>query len=107
MMNPQDLENLDSGLLKSILEPLLDDFCHWFGKTIARLEDRPVSGLSPEQQAEMLQTVKESLQQVNAAQALFQATDGQVGVDLKVVMKWHRLVTQCWQVIVRSSRSET
>ena len=107
MMNPQDLENLDPGLLKSILEPLLDDFRHWFGKTITRLEEKPVAGLTPEQQAEMLQTVKDSLQQVNAAQALFQATDGQAGVDAKVVMEWHRLVTQCWQVIVRSSRSET
>jgi len=107
MMNPNDLENLDSEILKTLLEPLFDDFQHWFGKSIDRLEEKAIPGLSSEEQSELLQTVKKSLQEVNAAQALFRATDGQAGVDTKVIMEWHRLVTQCWHVIVRASRSET
>lgn len=107
MMNPNDLENLDSEILKTLLEPLFEDFQHWFNKSITRLEESPIPGLDGEAQSQLLQIVKNSLQEVKAAQALFRATDGQVGVDTRVIMEWHRLVTQCWQVIVRSSRSET
>jgi hypothetical protein len=32
---------------------------------------------------------------------LFEAMDEQVGVDMAMLMVWHQLVTECWQVSTR------
>jgi len=32
---------------------------------------------------------------------LFEAMDEQVGVDMAMLMVWHQLVTECWQVSKR------
>jgi hypothetical protein len=42
--------------------------------------------------------VVQAQQEVNAAQALFKATDGQVGVEPGVMMPWHTIVSECWKV---------
>lgn len=104
MLNPSHLENLEPDLLKSLLEPLLDDFQDWFSRAQIVLEDKPLSFLSPSEQSELLQNVKNGLQEVNVAKALFTATDCKAGVDTKVVMGWHRLVTQCWQVSIQARK---
>ncbi len=107
MLNPNHLENLEPDLLKSLLEPLFEDFDHWFGRAQKILSDRPLEFLSPHEQAELLQKVTDAIREVTAARALFSATDGKAGVDTRVVMTWHRLVTQCWQVIIQAGKSET
>ncbi|NJO79471.1 MAG: DUF2605 domain-containing protein [Cyanobacteria bacterium RM1_2_2] len=91
----------DSNFLKTLLQPLLEDFQHWFGRSQTMLEDHRINFLSQEQQAKLLERVKQSQQEVNTAQLLFQATDGQVGVDTAVLFTWHQLVTECWQVGMR------
>lgn len=85
-------------LLKALLEPLFDDFHYWFGRAESLLRQEVLSFLEPESQAQLLAQVVQSQQEVNAAQSLFAATEGQAGVDTEVLMKWHQLVNECWRV---------
>lgn len=97
MSNPgSDLPNSD--FLKTLLQPLLEDFQYWFGRSRSLLENHTIDFLNREQQANLLERVKQAQQEVNTTQLMFQATDGQVGVDTSVLMPWHQLVTECWQV---------
>ncbi|MEL6491210.1 MAG: DUF2605 domain-containing protein [Cyanobacteria bacterium J06555_13] len=91
----------DTDLLKSILPPLLEDFHHWFGRTIDRLEKQSISFLSEAEQADMLSRVKVAQKQVSASQALASATDSQAGIEMSVVMGWHKLVNECWNLAIR------
>jgi hypothetical protein len=88
----------DSELLKSLLEPLLDDFQFWFARSRSFFENNEVPFLTNDQQADLLARVVQAQQEVNAAQALFKATDGQVGVEPAVMMPWHEIVSECWKV---------
>jgi len=88
-------------LLKTILEPLLADFQYWFDRSHSLLSDEEISFLVPVEQEALLKRVKQSQQEVSTAQMLFKATDGEAGVDLAVVLKWHQVVAQCWQVTVK------
>ncbi|MFK8181763.1 MAG: DUF2605 domain-containing protein [Phormidesmis sp.] len=99
----------DANLLKTVLPPLLDDFQHWFGLTVKRLESTQASFLTVEQQQDLLERVQTAKQQVSAAQVLSAATDSKAGIDMPVVMKWHKLVHECWGVAIRMKReaSET
>ncbi|MEM9135722.1 MAG: DUF2605 domain-containing protein [Cyanobacteria bacterium P01_F01_bin.42] len=107
MLDPSQLENLEPDLLKNVLEPLFDDFQHWFSRAKKVLEQPSLEFLSSEEQISLLESVTGALEEVNAARALFSATDGKAGVDTKVVLEWHQLVTLCWKVLIQASRSET
>lgn len=91
----------DPDLLKTLLEPLLDDFQHWFERSRSFLETTSIEFLGSEQQADLLHRVQQAQQEVTTAQLLLKATDGQVGVETSVLMPWHHLVTECWQVVSR------
>lgn len=88
-------------LLKTILQPLLDDFQYWFSRSRSLLESEDITFLSEEQQSNLLERVKLAQQEVNTAQMLFQATDGQVGIETTTLMPWHKLLHECWQVGIR------
>jgi Protein of unknown function (DUF2605) len=88
-------------LLKTVLEPLLEDFQYWFARARKLLESERISFLSIEEQANLLERVITNQQEVNAAQMLFKATDGQAGIDTATLVPWHQLVAQCWQVARR------
>jgi hypothetical protein len=92
---------IEPELLKTILEPLLEDFQYWFSRACTLLESERISFLSVEEQANLLKTVKEAQQEVNAAKMLFKATGGQAGIDTATLGPWHRLVAQCWQVAMQ------
>jgi len=98
MLNPNMPE---PELLKTLLQPLLEDFQYWFGRSRSFLENEKLSFLSTAQQSELLARVKQAQQEVNTAQMLFQATGGQVGIDMAALMPWHQLVTECWKVAMR------
>ncbi|MEL6814135.1 MAG: DUF2605 domain-containing protein [Cyanobacteria bacterium J06598_3] len=98
---PQQELPEDVALLKTVLPPLLDDFRHWFTRTIDLLEAQTIGFLSTEQQQDLLTRVKTAQQQVNASQVLSSATDSQAGIDMAVVMTWHKLVHECWGVAIR------
>ncbi|NEP50551.1 MAG: DUF2605 domain-containing protein [Moorea sp. SIO3C2] len=88
-------------LLKTILEPLLVDFDYWFERSLSLLETEDITFLSTEEQSDLLKRVKQAQQEVNTAKMLFNATDGQVGVELSTMMPWHQLVRECWGVAIR------
>lgn len=94
-------------LLKELLEPLLDDFQYWFGRSRTLLESNTISFLDAEQQADLLRRVKYAQQEVRTAQMMMQLTDCQVGLDTALLMPWHRLVTECWQVGMRFRTEQT
>lgn len=102
-----DEQGSNAELLQTVLQPLFDDFQHWFGRTKTLLEQESLSFMDPQEQNQLLQNVTQSLQEVTAAQSLFQATEGQAGVDTAVLMTWHQLVTQCWKILIQSRQSET
>lgn len=91
----------DSNLLKTVLEPLLEDFQYWFTRSRTLLESQAIAFLTEEQQADLLQRVNHAYQEVLTAQALLKATNGQAGVDTPILMTWHQLVSECWQVSMR------
>ncbi|NCJ08583.1 DUF2605 family protein [Synechococcales cyanobacterium C] len=98
MLNP----NLpEPELIKVLLEPLFEDFHYWLGRADTFLETETVEFLTMEHQADLLERVKEALREVAAAQSLFKATEGQVGVDPQVLLTWHQLISECWQVMIQ------
>ncbi|MBW4440014.1 MAG: DUF2605 domain-containing protein [Plectolyngbya sp. WJT66-NPBG17] len=88
-------------LLKTVLEPLLDDFQYWFSRSRTLLETENLSFLSDEEHADLLERVIQTQQEVNTVQALLKATDGQAGVDTSILVTWHHLVSECWQVSMK------
>jgi hypothetical protein len=101
MFNPSNFNAPEPGLLKTLLEPLLEDFQYWFGRSRTLLESQEIEFLGEEKQSDLLERVKQAQQQVSTAQLLMKATDNQVGVETSVLMPWHHLVTECWQVAIR------
>ena len=95
-MFPQQPQEKD--ILKTVLEPLLEDFQYWFSSTRTLLESERLPFYSEQEQAELLQKIKQGQQQVTAAQMLFKATAGKVGVDFKMLIPLHQLVAECWDV---------
>ncbi len=91
----------DPDLLKTVLEPLLDDFQYWFERSRSLFESAPISFLKAEQQAALLARVTQAQQEVRTTQTLLKVTDGQVGVETSMLMTWHQIVTECWQVSMR------
>ncbi|MBW4614061.1 MAG: DUF2605 domain-containing protein [Desmonostoc vinosum HA7617-LM4] len=85
-------------LLKTVLEPLLDDFQYWFARSRDLLEIERLSFMSEQDQLNLLLRVKQAQDELNTAKMLFAATDGQVGIDMATIMPWHQLVTECWNV---------
>jgi hypothetical protein len=95
MSQPQPSEQ---ELLKAVLQPLLEDFQYWFSRSRTLLETEDIAFLSKEQQSDLLERVTLAQQEVSAAQMLFKATNGQVGVETATLIPWHRLLSECWQV---------
>src|SRR5919199_4932416 len=85
-------------LLKSVLQPLLEEFQYWFSRSRSLLESEDIPFLSDQQQSDLLARVRKAQQEVSTAVMLFQATDGQVGIETATLVPWHRLVSECWQV---------
>ncbi|MBW4578095.1 MAG: DUF2605 domain-containing protein [Tildeniella nuda ZEHNDER 1965/U140] len=102
-----DSNSSNSDLLRSILEPLLEDFQYWFDRSQLLLETETLSFLSAEKRAELLARVAIAQREVSTAQMLLKATDGQVGVETAVMKPWHDLVAECWQVAVRFRLQES
>jgi Protein of unknown function (DUF2605) len=93
-------------LLQNILQPLLTDFEYWFSRSIDLLNGEQISFLSPLMQADLLDRVKQAQSEVSVAKMLFQAVDGQVGVEPSQMLGWHQLVTECWQVSMQLRQSQ-
>ena len=97
----------DEKLLETVLCPLLEDFQYWFSRSQELLETENIHFLSPEEQASLLERVRQARQKVAVTEMMFRATGGKVGVAMEVLMPWHRLLVECWQVSMqfRSARA--
>jgi Protein of unknown function (DUF2605) len=93
-------------LLQNILQPLLTDFEYWFSRSIQLLDSTQIPFLSPIDQTDLLDRVKQAQQEVSVAQMLFRAVDGKVGVEPSQMLGWHQLVTECWQVSMQLRQSQ-
>ncbi|MEM1239014.1 MAG: DUF2605 domain-containing protein [Cyanobacteria bacterium P01_H01_bin.26] len=91
----------ESELMKSVLQPLLEDFQYWFGRSVSLLESEDIDFLSVQEQQDLLSRVRQAQQLVGVSKSLSQATGNQAGVDMSVVMSWHQLVQECWNVAMR------
>ena len=94
-------------LLKTVLEPLLEDFQYWFERSRNLLESEQMSFFEPEEQTRLLERIVRSQQEVRTAQMLFQATDGSAGIDSKMLLPWHQLVAECWNVAQKWRESKS
>lgn len=88
-------------LLKTVLEPLLEDFQYWFARSRNFLETEQLSFISEQEQSDLLGRIKQAQEELNTAKMLFTATEGQVGIDMATLMPWHHLVKECWGVAMR------
>ncbi len=104
MLNPS---LSDPDLVKAVLEPLLEDFQFWFRRTRELLEQERLGFLDVGDQSDLLARVRKTQQQVTVAQSLLEATDDEAGVEMAVLMPWHQLVLECWQVTMRFRRQQT
>jgi Protein of unknown function (DUF2605) len=103
-MGDSNLPNAD--LLKSVLEPLLEDFQYWFERYRQILENEKIQFMSEQEQFDLLQRVKYAHNELNTARMLFTVTEKQVGIDMATLMPWHQLVTECWGVGMRLGQSK-
>ena len=104
-MLPSD--SSEAGLLKTLLEPLLEDFKYWFSRSQQFLETETISFLSPHEQSDLLARVRQAQQEVDTVSTLLQVTDNQVGVETQVLFGWHRLLAECWKVSARFRTSQS
>jgi hypothetical protein len=103
-MGDSNLSNAD--LLKSVLEPLLEDFQYWFERYRQILENERIQFMSEQEQLNSLKRVKDAQNELNTTKMLFKATNQQVGIDMATIMPWHQLVTECWGVGMRLGQSK-
>ncbi len=96
-------------LLKTVLEPLLEDFQYWFERSRNLLESEQMSFFEPQKQEQFLARVVQCQKEVQTAQMLFKATDGSAGIDSRMLLPWHQLVAECWNVAqkCRESKNQT
>ena len=85
-------------LLKTVLEPLLEDFQYWFERSRNLLESEQMPFLSAEDQNQLLAKITLSQKEVTTAQILFKAVEGEAGIDSKMLLPWHQLVAECWSI---------
>lgn len=88
-------------LLKTVLQPLLEDFEYWFARSQTLLETEHLSFLDEQDQSDLLNRVKVAASEVKAAKMLFRVAEGKVGIDMATLMPWHKLLTECWNVAMR------
>ena len=85
-------------LLNELLSPLLEDFHYWFGKSVRLLEDNRIEFLPPDRQATLLEKVRIAQSELQSAEQLYNLSDNRVGIDPKLIVKWHRLLMECGNV---------
>lgn len=93
-------------LLQSVLDPLLDDFEYWFGRSRQLLENERMSFMSDHEQQDLLDRVTQAQAELSTSKMLFAATGKQVGIDMATLIPWHHLLGECWRVSMRYRQSQ-
>ncbi|MFS8854695.1 DUF2605 domain-containing protein [Synechococcus sp. H55.2] len=82
-------------LLREILGPLLEDYRYWFERSRRFLQEETLEFISPEAQQALLERVLAAQAELQAAEALYQLSENEVGVDPALMAKWHHLLMEC------------
>jgi Protein of unknown function (DUF2605) len=98
MANP---DRPDPRLLEAILDPLLEDFLYWFARSRKLLENETILFLGEPGQTDLLARVIQAQQEVSTTRMLTQALGGEAGVEMSVLVPWHKLLAECWQMAMR------
>jgi Protein of unknown function (DUF2605) len=93
--------SVDPELLKTLLEPLLEDFDYWFSRSKTLLESERMEFMAESSQQELLGRVVENLGAVSVMRSLMVATENRAGVEMSVLMGWHKLVHECWGISMK------
>ncbi len=96
----------DPELLKTLLEPLLEDFDYWFSRSKTLLESERMTFMTESSQQEVLGRVVESLSAVSVMRSLMVATENRAGVEMSVLMGWHKLVHECWGISMKYRQTQ-
>jgi hypothetical protein len=96
----------DSEVLKNILEPLLEDFIYWFGRSLLLLEQEQIDFLTDLQKNDLITRIKDSLLAVNTAKIMYKLSGEQVGIEVQAMMPWHKLLMECQAVGMRFRQSQ-
>jgi LmbE family N-acetylglucosaminyl deacetylase len=97
----------DSEVLKFILEPLLEDFVYWFGRSLLLLEQEQINFLTPSQKNDLINRVKANLEAVKTAKMMYKLSGEQVGIEVQAMMPWHNLLMECRAVGMQFRQSQT
>ncbi|NJK63132.1 MAG: DUF2605 domain-containing protein [Synechococcaceae cyanobacterium SM2_3_1] len=85
----------NSELLKQVLDPLLEDYHYWFDRSQELLESGPLEVISAADQSQLLAQVRDAQAELRAAESLYRLSENEVGIDPKLMAKWHRLLMAC------------
>lgn len=97
MQLPDSSHKPDQPLIKTILEPLLDDFQYWFSQSEELLTSEKATCMVAQEREDLLNRISTAQKEVATARTLLLATAGQAGVEATMVANWHQLVGHCWQ----------
>jgi len=93
-------------LLSDLLEPLLEDFIYWFGRSAHLLQNHRLEFISEEDQSRILSRVQTAQQEVQTAKTLFALTGKKVGIDAQAMLPWHNLLMECQALGMRYRQSQ-
>ena len=99
--NMSSKQPTEKEILSTVLKPLLEDFQYWFDRSSSLLKSENLPFLSADEQEDLLTRIEKAKLEVSTAQMLFDATDGEIGIESKMLVPWHRLVAKCWDVARR------
>jgi Protein of unknown function (DUF2605) len=96
----------DSDVLKYILEPLLEDFDYWFGRSLLLLEKEEINFLTEPQKNDLITRITNTLQAVKTAKMMYKLSGEQVGVEVQAMMPWHNLLMECQAIGMKFRQSQ-
>ncbi len=96
----------DSEVLKNILEPLLEDFVYWFGRSLTLLEKEEINFMTEPQKNDLIARVTDALQAVKTARMMYKLSGEQVGVEVQAMMPWHNLLMECQAVAMKFRQNQ-
>lgn len=94
------MEN-NSQLLEQLLEPLLEDFIYWFGRSQSLLANTDIDFLTEQQRHHLLERLDTAQKEVQTAKLLFNLSGKTVGVDVQAMAPWHGLLMECQSIGMR------
>jgi len=97
----------DTEVLKYILEPLLEDFDYWFGRSLLLLEKEEINFLTEPQKTDLVARIIDTLQAVKTAKMMYKLSGEQVGVEVQAMMPWHNLLMECQAVGMKFRQSQS